>query len=53
MNLVSLFSVGRNTGGARNKYLYGPAAVVVSGLAVGVCEFSVFINGPTGHELLL
>ena len=37
---------------AWNKYLYG-LQVVVSGLAVSVCVFSIFVNAPTLQEFLL
>ena len=36
----------------RNKYLYG-LQVVVPGLAVCVCDFSMFVNAPTIQELFL
>ena len=36
---------------ARNKYLYG-LQVVVPGLAVFVCAFSMFVKAPTIQELL-
>ena len=35
---------------ARYKYLYG-LQVVVPGLAVCVCDFSMFVNAPTVQEL--
>ena len=37
---------------ARNKYLYGLHAVV-PGLAIYVCDFSMFVNAPTIQELFL
>ena len=36
----------------RNKYLYG-LWIAVPGLAVCVCDFSMFVNAPTKQELFL
>ena len=47
---AALCVVGSNS--ARKKYLYG-LQIVVPGLAVCICDFSMFLNAPTIQELFL